>query len=311
MNAPPRWSEKQLASDVAVARRLFRSERLSEPLERWKKAFLKHKQQFLLLFDEYGIADPSSITGRQLTEIFRRGLGDALRYLPGPPISEDDLEVLADTPSLSPGRIASDASVARRIVRIIAQVTDPIRFPWIAEGRAPTAQEKAAAILASSALITAQRVSADRRNVGKSDQETAVKRFLIEIGFRHARPRPIRTLADSPAESEFYGECKVGTRKADIVVRLFDGRLMPIECKVSNSAVNSVKRVNNDAAVKSRTWRDEFGKSQVVPTAMLSGCSTFATSCRLRKKGSHCCGRIGLRISASSSNRRSKVPAGA
>ena len=25
---------------------------------------------------------------------------------------------------------------------------------------------------------------------------------------------------------------------------------MPIECKVSNSAVNSVKRLNNDAAVK-------------------------------------------------------------
>jgi hypothetical protein len=35
--------------------------------------------------------------------------------------------------------------------------------------------------------------------------------------------------------------------------------------------VNSVKRLNNDAAVKAVVWREELGALQVVPTAVLSG----------------------------------------
>src|SRR3546814_5622550 len=50
-----------------------------------------------------------------------------------------------------------------------------------------------------------------------------------------------------------------------------DRRVMPIECKVSNSSTNSVKRLNNDAAVKAETWRNDFGQNQVVPTAVLGG----------------------------------------
>ena len=62
-----------------------------------------------------------------------------------------------------------------------------------------------------------------------------------------------------------------GGRKADIVIRLWDRRVMPTECKVSNSSTNSVKRLNNDAAVKAGKWLDEFGTAQTVPTAVLSG----------------------------------------
>ena len=46
---------------------------------------------------------------------------------------------------------------------------------------------------------------------------------------------------------------------------------MPIECKVSNSSTNSVKRLNNDAAVKAVSWKTDFGLRQVVPVAVLSG----------------------------------------
>jgi hypothetical protein len=42
-------------------------------------------------------------------------------------------------------------------------------------------------------------------------------------------------------------------------VGLWNPRLMPIECKVSNSATNSIKRLNNDAAVKSVQWREALG----------------------------------------------------
>ena len=46
---------------------------------------------------------------------------------------------------------------------------------------------------------------------------------------------------------------------------------MPIECKVSNSATNSYKRINNDAAQKAVYWRRELGPANVVPTAVLTG----------------------------------------
>ena len=46
---------------------------------------------------------------------------------------------------------------------------------------------------------------------------------------------------------------------------------MPIECKDSNSGTNSIKRLNNDAAVKAVHWIREFGERQVVPVAALSG----------------------------------------
>lgn len=46
---------------------------------------------------------------------------------------------------------------------------------------------------------------------------------------------------------------------------------MPIEAKVSNSATNSVKRLNNDAAAKAVEWRRGLGHDQVVPVAVLSG----------------------------------------
>ena len=142
----------------------------------------------------------------------------------------------------------------------------------MAEKRNPTDAEKSASILASAALITAQRVSTTRRNEGKNRQEQAVKDFLAkELAFKQVATRRVRMLEDAPRRGEFCGESTVGSRKADILVRLFDGRLMPIECKVSNSSLNSVKRINNDAAVKAREWKEEFGRTQVVPVAMLTG----------------------------------------
>lgn len=63
----------------------------------------------------------------------------------------------------------------------------------------------------------------------------------------------------------------LGSRKADFIVGLMDGRTMAIECKVSSSSVNSIKRLNNDAAVKATVWKREFGTMQVTPVAVLDG----------------------------------------
>ena len=81
----------------------------------------------------------------------------------------------------------------------------------------------------------------------------------------------IRTLEEAPGPGEFCTERTFGDRKADLVVGLWDRRRMPLECKASNSATNSYKRVNHEAASKAETWLQDFGRSQVVPAAVLSG----------------------------------------
>lgn len=83
--------------------------------------------------------------------------------------------------------------------------------------------------------------------------------------------RDIPNVAMAPAPGEFCGESTFGGRKGDIIVRLWDHRVMPIECKVSNSSLNSVKRLNNDAAVKAVGWKRDFGLRQVLPSAVLGG----------------------------------------
>jgi hypothetical protein len=110
-----------------------------------------------------------------------------------------------------------------------------------------------------------------RANEAKTLQEASVKQALLAAGMAEVASRAIMTLDNAPDRGAFCGESMFGTRKADIVVRLWDGRVMPVECKVSNSATNSVKRLNNDAAVKAGVWIDAFGTLQTVPAAVLSG----------------------------------------
>jgi hypothetical protein len=63
----------------------------------------------------------------------------------------------------------------------------------------------------------------------------------------------------------------LGSRKADFVIGLWDDRILAVECKVSNSKINSIKRVKNDAAVKAKLWIQEFGDRLIVPAAVIAG----------------------------------------
>ena len=93
----------------------------------------------------------------------------------------------------------------------------------------------------------------------------------IGIDFTEVGRRDIPNLLDAPAPGEFCPESKLGTSKADLVIGLYDRRVLALECKVSNSEVNSVKRVNREAAQKARAWINDFGQRHVVPGAVLGG----------------------------------------
>ncbi|MFW6012270.1 MAG: XamI family restriction endonuclease [bacterium] len=269
MIAPPEWTTEELRRARDRAEERFREERLQEPLE-----------MYLGLFDEYqgvveelleSTVDLTALDEDAVAEIIsRRDALWAFRFLAGPPISEDDLKTLAET-SLSPKALERDPEARGRILEVVKMGLDRRRFAWLTEGREPNEAERRAAVVASAALMAMNKTVANRRNLGKREQEAGVKRALAGAGMREVATRRIRTFDDAPAPGEFCGECTLGNRKADIVVRLWDSRVMPIECKVSNSAVNSVKRLNNDAAVKAGVWTEDFGTRHVVPAAVLSG----------------------------------------
>jgi hypothetical protein len=267
----PKWTSEQFNEARLQAIELFRQQRMQEPLEDYLSHFSEARASMENLLE-------LTVDFKELNERAGEALSthlQAVRYLAGPPISNDDLKVVAGDAdgdvSLAPSRLTTDAVLASRIVQTVLLGLDRERFPWVSEDREPTEAERASAITATSALIAARKVLTARANESKEAQEQLVKDALSAAGFNEVPTRDISTLAHAPKLGEFCGESNFGTRKADIVIRLWDQRVMALECKVSNSSTNSVKRLNNDAAVKAKTWLEQFGTAQMVPAAMLAG----------------------------------------
>lgn len=269
MIAPPAWDDAQFEAGRIASILAFSKDRLEEPLEDYLEAF----DEYLGYVEEIleATVDLSDVVTPVMEILGNPKLQDCFRYLAAPPISSDDLKVLADVSSLSKSYLTEHPDEALRIVDVVSQVLDRRRFAWVSEGREPTEAERNAAVLASAALMAASRTQTKRRNTGKDRQEEAVKAALRGLGFVEVPSRTMANISQAPAPGEFCGESMLGTRKGDIIVRLWDQRVMPIECKVSNSATNSVKRLNNDAAVKATSWKLDFGLRQVVPSAVLGG----------------------------------------
>ncbi len=267
--APPRWTGTEFTAAAEAAIQVFREERLIEPLEEYLDKFDDVRGRMEDLLET--TVDLSKIREMAFDVMVDPRLLEAVRYLSGPPISTDDLKVLSEA-TLSPTSLKKDPAEAARAVDIVLMGLDRNRFPWVGENREPTEAERQAATLASGAMIAARRVMTGRANESKKAQEAAVADALEAAGLKRVPARTIKTLTNAPDPGEFCAaECLVGSRKADLTIRLFDDRLMPLECKVSNSSTNSIKRLNNDAAVKAATWIDEFGSLTAVPAAVLSG----------------------------------------
>lgn len=265
----PVWTSKQLEADLIKSAAAFSKERLEEPLEDYLEAFDEYQGYVEEILET--TVDLSELEASALDVLGDARLLEAFRYLAGPPISQDDLKVLADARSLSKGHLENSPELVQRLIAVVRQVLDRRRFAWVVENREPTEAERNAAVMASAALMAASRTQTRRRTLGKDQQEAMVKEALKVLGFTEVPSRKIPNISHAPAPGEFCGESVLGNRKGDIIVRLWDHRVMPIECKVSNSSTNSVKRLNNDAAVKATSWKVDFGVLQVVPSAVLSG----------------------------------------
>jgi hypothetical protein len=276
---PKKWSHSELASDALAATTAFRDERINEPLDLYNRFFTAFADIFRALIDKLPAIATDPVDAELIADLVGgRDAQKVFRYLTAPPISEDDLKTVADS-TLTASRIRTDPDSAKRIRDTVLTIIDPHRFPWVAENRQPTDEERERAVIASAALAAARDVEARRRNTSKEAQEQSVKHLLSSIGMQLVQAREIVALTAATgglAPGQFCGETRLAGTKADVVARLRDGRFLPIECKVSSSAVNSYKRLIHETGSKATTWYTQLGRAQVIPSAVLSG--VFSTA---------------------------------
>lgn len=263
---PPLWDENRIEADRGRAIELFIQERGTEGSVRYREAFDANLVRVMRLFaatrDLVDLEDGTALSGEP-------SLLSVARYLAGPPISADDLDTLAGEKVAKRRRLALET--ARRAASIVEAAIDQRRFPWLFDTprRAPTKTERQIALRWTAGLKTAQEVQTSRRSESSARQEASVMSLLEDIGFERVPPRAL-TATGGLERRQFSREALVAGVKCDVPVGLGDGRFLLIECKVSNSAVNGVKRLNRETAGKAGIWRSHFG-ARAITGAVLSG----------------------------------------
>ncbi|HLG68817.1 MAG TPA: XamI family restriction endonuclease [Chloroflexota bacterium] len=159
------------------------------------------------------------------------------------------------------------------MLKVIMSSLDPKRFPSLfgQAARKPADDEILAAQRWTAGLLAAQRAVTGRRSAAARRQEMAVEVALLgpPLHFAKVKARDIANAREFLAPGEFCRQSKVGGTRADFSIGLRD-RLLLIECKASNSEVNSYKRLNHEIGDKATVWKRSFGES-VVPAAVLAG----------------------------------------
>lgn len=264
---PPVWTRAELAEQ--------RIESINAFIAWWKgKGATAYREHFATALDSVGklfsetnnlvTFDASALRGRA------QNIREVARYLAGPPLSEDDLKIVAGVTSLW------TLEHLEAVTSVIRSVIDTERFPWlIGDIRQPEPSELEAAKRWTAGLLAAQKAATERRLDASKRQEQAVDDVMqaAPLGFQKVVPRQIRSVRDIDP-GQYCRQSMVGGTRADLTVGLKD-RLLVIECKVSNSEVNSYKRLNHEIGDKASRWNSAFGE-QAVPAAVLAGAFSLA-----------------------------------
>lgn len=269
-----KWTLREISRDANIAADRFRERRLGEPKARYLEAFALLDKANNALLGSLRRLSERPVDAKWLAGILsNEDLKTALRYIGAPPISEDDLKTLTGD-SLAPTLVGKSPERAQRICDVMVQIVDPKRFPWIYENRKPTKEETARAILASSVVAAAQRVQTSRRSDERQAVEGGVRGLLVGAGWKRVQaPKSgiSNIRRDAPEPNQFMESATLGKNGADFVIGLKDHRILAIECKGSNSEINSRKRINKEVANNSQAWLREFGDEMLVPAAAIQG----------------------------------------
>ena len=259
---PPHWSPDQFDVDRTKSLGAFVASWGAEGTNRYQGIVAEHAVHLDRLFT--ASRDLAELSGATFTG--DGSLVQPARFLTAPPVSADDLTTLIG------GKIGAkkpSEDRAAQAAKIIRSAWDPLRFPWIEAKRSPTEGERRTAILWTASIWAIEAMRTLKRNESSQQQEDLVSRTLEGAGYTRVPRRRIQHLDDLERGS-FTRESLLGSQKSDLPVRLHDGRLLAIECKVSNSAINSRKRLNKEVGANAAHWRENFG-AQVVTAAVLTG----------------------------------------
>lgn len=272
LSSPPRWSEADLQRDRDLAEARFVLERQGEGPTAFHAAWDVVRPQI-----EHAMATTDNLRDiRAQALLEERGLWQTLRYFCAPPVSEEDLWTLVGKKFKN-----VPATHAEKTAQAFAALLDARRAPWLEQNRAPTSAEAELATFSTALLLAHESFKTGRRGISSKAQETEVSEALEKAGMTFDISRgPIVDLDILPRHA-FSRERKVAGAKCDLPIRLGDGRLLALECKVSNGPKNSWKRLQREVGGKADTWRREFG-ARVVTGALLAG--VFDLTCVRRSQ---------------------------
>ncbi|WP_128478774.1 XamI family restriction endonuclease [Halorussus pelagicus] len=261
-----RWTDAELDKHRQIAENNFIEQRMEQGVEDYLEVYHQKESAVRKFFERTD--DLRNLSG----DLFVRNpdFTTPARHVTAPPISQDDLDTIVGENISKRKTIPRDA--ADEGVWVIEQLIDPERFPWIEDERPPTDEEREIAIKATAGIWAVKRTQTNRRNDPAQEQEEHILETLKSAGLREKSITRIQSreeLDQLPAGCVAH-QVYVRSSEADITVRLQDGRLLAIEGKVSNSSLNSIKRLIHEVGDKASNWREEFGDN-VVPAAVLSG----------------------------------------
>lgn len=119
---PTRWTQKELEVQRQHAVEDFRRERMEEPLEAYLEAFEERQDAFENLLET--TVDLRELSKHALDILLDPQMQEAFRYIAGPPISLDDLKIVADIRSLSAKELKAKPEDAQRLIETVNLLLD-------------------------------------------------------------------------------------------------------------------------------------------------------------------------------------------
>jgi len=206
------------------------------------------------------------------------------RHILAPPISQDQFKLLC--PTYPKGTENSGGPVGPDVAATVAAAIDAARNKrltrWLDRGSFPRSVEIRELIHAVAPLLSQQIVATVRRNRLAAAQEGAVIAMLQSKGWTRMSSALIQTLSTVPAKHFMHKtRFATGTQPQEVDVACGLGRdvVLAMECKVTNDATNSVKRVN-DVLKKASAWQAHYG-GFVHTAALLKGVIAYKDVHRL------------------------------
>lgn len=197
------------------------------------------------------------------------------RHLLAPPKSQDQFKLLCDAwskASEKSGRPQKPEAV-QAVSDVLTDWMDKTVAPWLVDERDPTDAERELLIERVISFIAPKITETLKRNRLSAEQEDAVVCLLKTIGWTQLPSVTIDTRAAVPPK-HFMNKTRFATatttaQEVDIACGFSDSYVAAMECKVTNDATNSVKRVN-DVLKKAAAWKAHWG-SFVETAALLQG----------------------------------------